>query len=238
MSTSDQSFPFPVAHRIAKALVVEFSPVCERIEIAGSLRRQKNQINDIELVCIPRYRQEQEGQQDLFGGGSRVEVNQVWEKAEELAPKRLFPLKPGTDARDGHLQVDAAWREKRLKGSKYFRFWLPRVQIKVDMFLATPETWGPLLVLRTGSADFNRGLVSPRGSHRGRFHDGRIHYHQPTGSPHTWSNKGAPLGPPVDTPEEKDVFEALELAWVEPTERRTRADVEKAARRFQEGRAA
>ena len=236
MSASDRALPFQIAHRIAKALVAEFSSVCERIEIAGSLRRLKDKVHDIELVCIPRYREEKEGQQGLFDEGV-VEINEVWEKAEELIPTRLLPLKPGSEARAGHLEVDTAWREKRLRGSKYFRFWLPRRQVKVDMFLATPQTWGPILVLRTGSADFNRGLVAPSGSQRGRFHEGRIHHFQPA-SPHTFSNSGAPLGPPLDTPEEKDVFEALELDWVEPRNRRTQADVKAAAQRFQERRAA
>jgi DNA polymerase (family 10) len=37
----------------AKELVALFKPCCIRIEIAGSIRRQKEECKDIELVCIP-----------------------------------------------------------------------------------------------------------------------------------------------------------------------------------------
>ena len=39
-----------IAERVKSAL----APYCERIEIAGSVRRRKADVGDIELVCIPR----------------------------------------------------------------------------------------------------------------------------------------------------------------------------------------
>jgi len=39
---------------IAEQLKSELSPLCERIEIAGSVRRQKPDVGDIELVAIPK----------------------------------------------------------------------------------------------------------------------------------------------------------------------------------------
>lgn len=41
------------AKQIATKLVTELSPYCDRIEIAGSIRRAKAEPNDIEIVCIP-----------------------------------------------------------------------------------------------------------------------------------------------------------------------------------------
>jgi len=38
---------------IANGLVADLRPYCERIEIAGSLRRKKHEVHDIELVVIP-----------------------------------------------------------------------------------------------------------------------------------------------------------------------------------------
>lgn len=40
----------PIARRLRDAL----APHCERIELAGSLRRQKTMVGDIEVVAIPR----------------------------------------------------------------------------------------------------------------------------------------------------------------------------------------
>lgn len=43
------------AQRLAQQLVVDLEPACERIEVAGSIRRQRSQVKDIELVVIPRW---------------------------------------------------------------------------------------------------------------------------------------------------------------------------------------
>jgi DNA polymerase/3'-5' exonuclease PolX len=42
------------ARAIAEQTRTALAPYCERIEIAGSLRRRKPQVKDIELVAIPR----------------------------------------------------------------------------------------------------------------------------------------------------------------------------------------
>ncbi|MBA7694058.1 DNA polymerase/3'-5' exonuclease PolX [subsurface metagenome] len=41
------------AQRTAEAIVKRLSPYCSRIEVAGSVRRKKSQVNDIDLVLIP-----------------------------------------------------------------------------------------------------------------------------------------------------------------------------------------
>lgn len=41
------------ARAIAEKLVEKLAPYCERIEIAGSIRREKAEVKDIELVAIP-----------------------------------------------------------------------------------------------------------------------------------------------------------------------------------------
>lgn len=43
------------AQPIAERLKTELAPYCERIEIAGSIRRQKPEVKDIELVVIPKH---------------------------------------------------------------------------------------------------------------------------------------------------------------------------------------
>jgi len=41
---------------IAATVVKALEPYCDRIEVAGSIRRQKSVVNDIDLVLIPRDR--------------------------------------------------------------------------------------------------------------------------------------------------------------------------------------
>ena len=42
------------ATKIAEKIVSELAPLCEKIEIAGSIRRQRPEVNDIDLVVLPR----------------------------------------------------------------------------------------------------------------------------------------------------------------------------------------
>ena len=41
------------AHRLAEKIVALVSPAMDRVEIAGSIRRKKPVVGDIELVGIP-----------------------------------------------------------------------------------------------------------------------------------------------------------------------------------------
>ena len=42
------------AKRIADLTIAALSPHCDRIEIAGSIRRKKSEVKDIEIVAIPK----------------------------------------------------------------------------------------------------------------------------------------------------------------------------------------
>lgn len=53
--------PYKEALSLAEELLCLLRPSCQRIEVAGSLRRRRPEVGDIELVCIPKP------QEDLFG---------------------------------------------------------------------------------------------------------------------------------------------------------------------------
>jgi len=71
-----------------------------------------------------------------------------------------------------------------------------------DLYFATPETWGALILIRTGSAEHNIGLskralnMGMKLSHKGLIKDGKI-----------------------IASTEKGIIEALDLSYVEPEER-------------------
>jgi DNA polymerase/3'-5' exonuclease PolX len=46
--------PLAEADEIASSLILDLLPVCERIQVAGSVRRRQETVGDIELVAIPR----------------------------------------------------------------------------------------------------------------------------------------------------------------------------------------
>lgn len=45
------------AQGLAERIVAELQPFCERIEIAGSIRRRRRFVNDIDLVALPKRHQ-------------------------------------------------------------------------------------------------------------------------------------------------------------------------------------
>jgi DNA polymerase/3'-5' exonuclease PolX len=72
----------PITHELSRAkataeeVVKILSPHCERIEIAGSIRRGKGFVKDIEIVAIPKPYET-----GLFESGIAAVVNQ-WEKVK------------------------------------------------------------------------------------------------------------------------------------------------------------
>lgn len=172
--------PYADALAMANHLVSLLKPGCERIMIAGSLRRQKPEIGDIEIVAMPML----EPVCDLFG--MPVEGME----------------RSGLDERLASLKTEGYTKN----GAKYKQFMWQG--ISVDLFIASAETWGCVSTIRTGSADFTHWLVTPRRHGGGcpshlKFSEGRL----VTGGAH------------YPTPEEVDVFAALEQTWIEPAER-------------------
>lgn len=47
-------YPYTEAYKIALEVLEKLKPHCERIEIAGSIRRKKAEVGDIEIVAIPK----------------------------------------------------------------------------------------------------------------------------------------------------------------------------------------
>lgn len=77
------------AFKIAQNIKDALAPHCERIEIAGSIRRKKNEVKDIEIVAIPKPYET-----GLFESGIATVVNQ-WQKVKGELPckytQRLLP---------------------------------------------------------------------------------------------------------------------------------------------------
>jgi DNA polymerase/3'-5' exonuclease PolX len=109
-------------------------PGCERISVAGSVRRGEPFVHDVELVAIPKLVKVA----DLFG--------------TETASYSML---------DAELHRHYLSNRQIKGGEKYKQFALPE-GINLDLFITTPEQWGWIFVLRTGHRDFNKWLVTPR----------------------------------------------------------------------------
>lgn len=122
---------------MARELVGILSPCCERLVVAGSLRRGKAQVSDVELLYLPITRPNPE---DLFGSGPRL--NLVEEKLALL-------VREGSLAPRVNKHGSAAWGAEN-KLAVHTASGMP-----VDFFAACERTWITRLVCRTGGAQTN-----------------------------------------------------------------------------------
>lgn len=77
--------PLAQVETVAQRIIEALAPFCERIEVAGSIRRRRPLVGDIEIVALPRR------QRNLFG----EPVNSPTELDVFLAEKGVAFLKNG-----------------------------------------------------------------------------------------------------------------------------------------------
>jgi DNA polymerase/3'-5' exonuclease PolX len=194
------SVSWKIAADIADKIIDLIAPVCEgdRAVVAGSIRRRKPFVKDIEIVCQPLPSKRPAA---LF-------AEPVDAIDPEKIPTVIDRLLNRVCSGPGPLQFD---QDLKRNGRRYKR--LDWDGIKVDLFIVTPPaSWGALLAIRTGPAEFGHLVVTKR-SNGGAMPDG-INQHR--GS--LWGPSGV-----IETPEEEDFFAALGLptwlAWERTTDR-------------------
>ena len=176
---------------IAHAVMQHVIPAMVRVEIAGSIRREKPVVGDIELVAIV------ENQEKLL-----KLIGDVGQTIKTGVPG-VIPWTPKADA-------------------KYIRVRLNE-GMNLDLFIARPENWGGLFLMRTGSAagidgnafnGFTPGCFSRWKKLSG---GGRMTDVMPT----------MPDGTQLHVCEEQDFFDLLEMNFVPPIERISRKVIKK-----------
>ena len=160
-----------MADKLAEGVKARLAPYCKEkadgsayIEVAGSVRRRKQRVNDVDFVLIP---------------------SDPWNLHQEvLRLCRPFPIKAS--------------------GLKIMRIMVGAYQ--VDIYVATPENWETILLIRTGSAENNIRLCS-------RAKDLGWHLHA--------SGEGLfnERGERIAGDSELSIYNALGLPWQRPEER-------------------
>ncbi|NIV32842.1 MAG: hypothetical protein GWN58_26370 [Anaerolineae bacterium] len=141
------------ARKLATALVEQLEPACQRIEIAGSIRRQKPNPNDIELVAVPSY-------------DPGLRMQSMWDsQVESSVPTNLLDERCNDLLRAGTLEKRPDRRSRHCWGTGIKRavFYQGQDYAPVDLFqVIEPRQWGVIFAIRTGPGDFNRLLVTNR----------------------------------------------------------------------------
>lgn len=130
------------ARAIAEELKELLAPVCEQIEIAGSIRRRKPDVGDIELLCIPRF---------------EADINLLDKEVGWLMRNQVFDHRRNK-------------RGSIVYGPKNKLLLHKPSGIGVDIFSTAEECWPVALVVRTGGKSTNMEIAT-RAIERGmRFH--------------------------------------------------------------------
>ena len=131
-------FPRKAALLVAKELVRAIEPYCERLIVAGSLRRRKAVVGDIEIVYIPRFEQSLTVKQgDLLAAPDKTFVNVADEQLEHILGAMIIEKR--TNSLDSEI-----WGPKN-KLARHVASGIP-----VDFFSTTDKAWWSYLVCRTG----------------------------------------------------------------------------------------
>ena len=165
---------------------------CAKAEVAGSIRRQKERVHDIEILAVP-----------VFSTIEHESIDGMVVKTVNSLHMRMIRLR-----QYGIVTADRMRKDKHKDpfGERYYRvnFNLGELKIPVDLFVVIPPAqWGTQLLIRTGCAEFSHWVVSRRIDQGLRFKDGHLEKN----------------GSVIDTPTEESVFEALNLMYVPPERR-------------------
>lgn len=124
------------ANELANAILVRLQPYTERIHIAGSIRREKSEVKDIEIVCQPRYIEG--GQTEMFSNApAQMIISHNYVEVVKILG-RVIKGKP-----DG----------------RYMQIELPQ-RVNLDLFMPDPNDYYRQYAIRTGSADYAQRTIA------------------------------------------------------------------------------
>ena len=162
MSAAKTRFPRHEALTVARELCAILKPVSERLIVAGSLRRRKAEVGDIEILYIPRM---EERRIDLLTS---------------------TPMSLAHDAINAMLASGILSKRPSVTGSTSWgisnRLALHRSGLPVDFFSASEGNWYNYLVCRTGPAASNIRIAAAAQNMGYKWHPyGRGFEHLDTG---------------------------------------------------------
>jgi DNA polymerase/3'-5' exonuclease PolX len=195
MSGATTRMTWTEADHIARRFVDHIQDACDQVVIAGSLRRNRPTVGDIEVVAVPSLRGRQA---DLFG-----EVTERVDLLDDLLTQSLS---------DGIVQQRRSESGATAWGMKHKRIVFEGAP--VDVFCADADRLGVILAIRTGPAHYSHALVSPKGL--------RIPGTPLVGMlPGQYRVQGGSLtyrvsGQPIPTPTERGFFELIGVPYQDP----------------------
>ncbi len=139
-SVAKVKWPRSAALDVAKELCDRLKPHCKKLIVAGSLRRRKAEVGDVEILYVSRM---EERPLDMF---STQSVSLADEEISRM-------LADGTLTKRPSKTGGTAWGDKN-------KLAVHRSGMPVDLFRTVEESWCNYLVCRTGPADSNTRIAT------------------------------------------------------------------------------
>lgn len=137
-------FPRAAAIEVAREMCGILTPCCAKIIVAGSLRRRKREVSDVDIVYVPNMVTGKDPA-DLFG--KEIQHNAVDVALDEMINRGVLERRRDADG-------GATWGAMN-------KLALHRASgIPVDLFAADHDNWWNLVVCRTGPMESNIRLAS------------------------------------------------------------------------------
>jgi len=140
MSEPKHLFPLAVARQTGYQIIEWFEPVCERIILAGSIRRGKPLVGDIEILLIPQMAIGDVG--ELFPQ-TRNLFEEEFRRRSDSRQLALRRKKDGTTSNGAKVKL-----------CRHTESGIP-----VDFFITSRDNWFSSLVCRTGSKENNEEIA-------------------------------------------------------------------------------
>ena len=174
------------------------NPACERMEIAGSLRRGKAEVHDIEIVAKPKLMYVTVSVLDVLANGGGTYCDRLKDRMQSLLLEGIVNAdRPRKDQKKNPFGP----KYYRINFNYYSRKLMLEKEYPIDLFVVLPPAqWGVIYLIRTGSADFSHWIVQQGYKYGIHFVDGHMEMQNMV----------------LDTPEENDVFNYLKIPYREP----------------------
>jgi DNA polymerase/3'-5' exonuclease PolX len=140
------------ARGYATHIVEWLMPFCDRIEVCGSVRRERPVCHDIDLVVIPKFRA---APRDLLGQATGPDTNLVWEALSSAATAGKARWRGREAAPAPGVCGEGKWTEGVQPKMDAVNFLVSLKKCDLDVFVATQENWASLVLCRTGSKEHN-----------------------------------------------------------------------------------
>lgn len=130
-----EQIPLGVALMRSTELKFQLESLCEQFAIAGSVRRKEPFVKDVEIVCVPKFKE-------------RINNHELFPKPQLVNEVIHWIQKPEND----NVTV--------LKGGPKYQQIVYSNSVQVDIFMTDHSQFGKDLAIRTGPANYSKKMAS------------------------------------------------------------------------------